>query len=252
VGSSSTVSTNDQISKAKDYAPLVVASKNGKVVRLRDVARVFDSVQTVRSAGFVNGKPCVILLVFRLSNANVIETVDRIKRELPSIRASIPAGERLEVSEDLTTTIRASVNDAERTLVLSIVLVVAVVFIFLRSPRAILIPGVAVSVSLIGTFVVMYLCGYTIDDLSLMALTISTGFVVDDAIVVMENITRLIEQQVPPAQAALKGAQEVGFTVLSMSLSLMAVFVPILFMGESWAVSFTSLPSHSTPRSASP
>ena len=225
------ITANDQISKAKDYAPLVVSSTNGKVVRLRDVARVFDSVQTVRSAGFVNGKPCVILLVFRLPNANVIDTVDRIKKELPSIRASIPAGDRLDVNADLTTTIRASVNDVERTLVLSIVLVVAVVFIFLRSPRALLIPAVAVTVSLIGTFAVMYLCGYTIDNLSLMALTISTGFVVDDAIVVMENVTRLIEQGMPPAQAALKGAQEVGFTVLSMSLSLMAVFVPILFMG---------------------
>jgi multidrug efflux pump len=225
------ITANDQISKAKDYAPLVVGSNNGRVVRLRDVARVFDSVQTIRSAGFVNGKPCVILLVFRLPNANVIDTVDRIKKELPSIRASIPAGDQLSINTDLTTTIRASVNDVERTLLLSVVLVVAVVFVFLRSPRAILIPGVAVAVSLIGTFAVMYLFGYTIDNLSLMALTISTGFVVDDAIVVMENITRFIEEGMPPMKAAFKGAQEVGFTVLSMSLSLMAVFVPILFMG---------------------
>ena len=225
------IKANDQISKAKDYAPLVIGSSKGKVIRLSDVANVYDSVQTLRSAGYVNGKASVILLVYRLPNANVIETSDRVKKELPSIRASIPAGDQLGIVNDLTTTIRASVNDVERTLVLSIVLVIAVVFVFLRSPRATLIPGVAVTVSLIGTFAVMYLCGYTLDNLSLMALTVSTGFVVDDAIVVMENITRLIELGVPPKQAALDGAKEVGFTVISMSLSLIAVFVPILFMG---------------------
>ena len=225
------IKANDQISKAKDYAPLVIGSSKGKVIRLSDVANVYDSVQTLRSAGYVNGKASVILLVYRLPNANVIETSDRVKKELPSIRASIPAGDQLGIVNDLTTTIRASVNDVERTLVLSIVLVIAVVFVFLRSPRATLIPGVAVTVSLIGTFAVMYLCGYTLDNLSLMALTVSTGFVVDDAIVVMENITRLIELGVPPMQAALDGAKEVGFTVISMSLSLIAVFVPILFMG---------------------
>ena len=225
------IKANDQISKAKDYAPLVIGSSKGKVVRLRDVANVYDSVQTLRSAGYVNGKASVILLVYRLPNANVIETADRVKKELPSIRASIPAGDTLGIVNDLTTTIRASVNDVERTLVLSIVLVIAVVFIFLRSPRSTLIPGVAVTVSLIGTFAMMYLCGYTLDNLSLMALTVSTGFVVDDAIVVMENITRLIELGVPPMRAALDGAKEVGFTVISMSLSLIAVFVPILFMG---------------------
>ena len=225
------IKANDQISKAKDYAPLVIASSKGKVVRLSDVATVYDSVQTLRSAGYVNGKASVILLVYRLPNANVIETSDRVKKELPSIRASIPAGDQLGVVNDLTTTIRASVNDVERTLVLSIVLVIAVVFVFLRSPRATLIPGVAVTVSLIGTFAAMYLCGYTLDNLSLMALTVSTGFVVDDAIVVMENITRLIETGVPPMRAALDGAKEVSFTVISMSLSLIAVFVPILFMG---------------------
>lgn len=225
------IKANDQISKAKDYAPLIIGSSKGKVVHLSDVAHVYDSVQTLRSAGYVNGKPSVILLVYRLPNANVIETADRVKKELPSIRASIPAGDQLGIVNDLTTTIRASVNDVERTLVLSIVLVIAVVFVFLRSPRATLIPGVAVAVSLVGTFAVMYLCGYTLDNLSLMALTVSTGFVVDDAIVVMENITRLIETGVPPMQAALDGAKEVGFTVISMSLSLIAVFVPILFMG---------------------
>ncbi len=225
------IRANDQISKAKDYIPVVVGVTNGKVVRLSDVAHVYDSVQTLRSAGFVNGQRCVILLVFRLPNANVIDTVDRIKAELPSVRASIPAGDHLFIMNDSTTTIRASVNDVERTLIISILLVVAVVFVFLRSPNATLIPGVAVTVSLVATFAVMYLLDYTLDNLSLMALTVSTGFVVDDAIVVMENITRLIELGVPPFRAALEGAQEVSFTVISMSLSLVAVFVPILFMG---------------------
>ena len=195
------------------------------------MANVYDSVQTLRSAGFVNQQPAIILLVFRLPGANVIQVVDRIKATLPSVRASIPAGDNLNVLIDLTTTIRASVHDVERTLIISIILVIAVVFAFLRSPRGTLIPGVAVTVSLIGTFGVMYLVGYSVDNLSLMALTISTGFVVDDAIVVMENITRLIELGMPVMEASLQGAQEVGFTVLSMSLSLIAVFVPILFMG---------------------
>jgi multidrug efflux pump len=226
------ITANDQISKAADYAPLIVGNNgHGGVVRMRDVANVYDSVQTLRAAGFVNQQPAIILLVFRLPGANVIATVDRLKATLPSVRASIPAGDNLSVVVDLTTTIRASVNDVERTLVISVILVIAVVFAFLRSPRGTLIPGVAVGVSLIGTFGVMYLVGYSLDNLSLMALTISTGFVVDDAIVVMENITRLIELGVPPMEASLQGAQEVGFTVLSMSLSLIAVFVPILFMG---------------------
>jgi multidrug efflux pump len=226
------ITANDQISKAADYAPLIVGNNgHGGVVRMRDVANVYDSVQTLRAAGFVNQQPAIILLVFRLPGANVIATVDRIKATLPSVRASIPAGDNLAVVTDLTTTIRASVNDVERTLVISVILVIAVVFAFLRSPRGTLIPGVAVAVSLIGTFGVMYQVGYSLDNLSLMALTISTGFVVDDAIVVMENITRLIELGVPPMEASLQGAQEVGFTVLSMSLSLIAVFVPILFMG---------------------
>ncbi len=226
------ITANDQISKAADYGPLIVGNNgHGGVVRMRDVANVYDSVQTLRAAGFVNQQPAIILLVFRLPGANVIATVDRIKATLPSVRASIPAGDDLAVVTDLTTTIRASVSDVERTLVISVILVIAVVFAFLRSPRGTLIPGVAVGVSLIGTFGVMYLVGYSLDNLSLMALTISTGFVVDDAIVVMENITRLIELGVPPMEASLQGAQEVGFTVLSMSLSLIAVFVPILFMG---------------------
>ena len=225
------IGANDQISKAKDYAPLVIGSANGKVLRLSDVAHVYDSTQTLRSAGFMNQQPAIVLLVFRLPGANVIDTVDRIKAVLPSVRASIPAADTLSVITDLTTTIRASVHDVERSLLISIILVVSVVFVFLRSVRATLIPGVAVTVSLIGTFAVMYLAHYSLDNLSLMALTVSTGFVVDDAIVVMENITRLIEQGMPPMQAAFQGAQEIGFTVLSMSLSLIAVFVPILFMG---------------------
>jgi multidrug efflux pump len=223
---------NDQISKAKDYAPLIVGSNgHGGFVRMRDVANVYDSLQTLRAAGFVNQQPAIILLVFRLPGANAIATVDRIKAVLPSVEASIPAGDHIHIVTDLTTTIRASVNDVERTLLISVILVIGVVFAFLRSPRGTLIPGAAVAVSLIGTFGIMYLVGYSLDNLSLMALTISTGFVVDDAIVVMENITRLIELGVPPMEASFQGAQEVGFTVLSMSLSLIAVFVPILFMG---------------------
>lgn len=225
------ITANDQISTAADFAPVIVGTSNGRVIHLRDVAHVYDSVQTLRSAGYVNGKPSVILLVFRLPNANVIDTVDRIKQQLPSIRAALPATDHLQLMLDTTTTIRSSVNDVELTLGLSVLLVIGVVFVFLRSPGATLIPGVAVAISLIGTFAVMYLAGFTLDNLSLMALTVSTGFVVDDAIVVMENITRLIEQGVPTFRAALRGTQEVAFTVIAMSLSLIAVFVPILFMG---------------------
>jgi multidrug efflux pump len=225
------ITANDQISKARDYAPLIVGSKDNSVVRLSDVATITDSVENLRSVAYVNGKESVSLLVYCSPGANVISTVDEIKRELPSIRASIPSNEQLLVTGDLTTTIRASVKDVEGTLVLSIVLVVFVVFLFLRNPRATLIPGAAVTISVIGTFAVMYLCGYTLDNLSLMALAISTGFVVDDAIVVMENVVRLMELGVPPMEAALKGSEETGPTVLSMSLSLIAVFIPILFMG---------------------
>src|SRR3984893_17669238 len=225
------ITSNDQISKARDYAPLVVGSRNNSVVALRDIATISDSVESVRSVAYVNGKESVSLLVYCSPGANVISTVDEIKRQLPSIRASIPSNEQLLVTGDLTTTIRASVKDVEGTLVLSIGLVVFVVFLFLRNARATLIPGVAVTVSVIGTFAVMYLCGYTLDNLSLMALAISTGFVVDDAIVVMENIVRLMEMGVPPMAAALRGSDETGPTVLSMSLSLIAAFIPIIFMG---------------------
>jgi multidrug efflux pump len=224
------ITANDQISKARDYAPLVVGSKDNSVVRLRDIATITDSVENVRSVAYVNGKESVSLLVYCSPGANVISTVDEIKRQLPSIRSSIPSNQQLLTTGDLTTTIRASVRDVERTLVLSIGLVIIVVFLFLRNARATLIPGVAVTVSVIGTFAAMYLCGYTLDNLSLMALAISTGFVVDDAIVVMENVVRLMEMGVPPMAAALRGSDETGPTVLSMSLSLIAAFIPILFM----------------------
>jgi multidrug efflux pump len=211
--------------------PLVVGYHNGAAVKLSDVANVQDSTENIRAAGFVNGKPSVLIIIFRQPGANIIDTVDRVRDAIPSLKASIPSAIDVRVVLDRTQTIRASVKDVERTLVISVCLVIFVVFVFLRNFRATLIPSVAVPVSLIGTFGVMYLCHYSIDNLSLMALTIATGFVVDDAIVVIENITRYIEQGVPPMQAALKGAREIGFTVLSISLSLVAVFIPILMMG---------------------
>jgi multidrug efflux pump len=222
---------NDQISHAEEYRPLIVGYNHGKAVRLADVADVEDATSNVRSAGYLDGKPATLLIVFRQPGANIIETVDRVKAEIPSIKASIPAGIEITTAIDRTTTIRASVNDVERTLLISIVLVVFVVFVFLRSGRATLIPSVAVPVSLIGTFAVMYLLDFSLDNLSLMALTISTGFVVDDAIVVMENISRHIEDGMSPMAATLQGAKEIGFTVFSISMSLIAVFIPILAMG---------------------
>ena len=221
---------NDQLMKAKDYRPLVVAYHNGAAVRLGDIADVQDSVENLRAVGYVNGKPSVLLIISRQPGANIIETVDRIKQALPSLKASIPSAMNLVVTLDRTTTIRSSVRDVERSLVISVVLVILVVFLFLRDWRATLIPSVVVPVSLIGTFGVMYLCRYSIDNLSLMALTISTGFVVDDAIVVIENVSRHLEMGLSPMQAAFKGAQEVGFTVFSISISLVAVFIPILLM----------------------
>ena len=222
---------NDQLLKAKDYQPLVVAYRNGAAVQLSDVASVQDGVANVRTAGYLNGKPSIPIIILRTPGANIIDTVDRIKAALPSLQASIPAGINCELVLDRTTTIRASVREIERTLLISIALVILVVFIFLRSPRATLIPAIVVPVSLIGTFGVMYLCGYSLDNLSLLALTISTGFVVDDAIVVIENVSRHLENGLTPMQAALRGSREVGFTVLSMSLSLVAVFLPLLLMG---------------------
>jgi multidrug efflux pump len=223
--------TNDQLLKAEFYRPLIVGYHNGAAIQLSDIADVEDSVQNIRTSGYVNGKPCVNLIISRQPGANIIGTVEAIKQALPSLKASIPAGIDLTTVIDRTTTIRASVHDVERTLAISISLVILVVFVFLRNVRATVIPSVAVPVSLIGTFAVMYLCRYSIDNLSLMALTISTGFVVDDAIVVIENITRYIEQGMTPMKAALRGAQEIGFTVLSISFSLIAVFIPILLMG---------------------
>ncbi|PWU10847.1 MAG: multidrug transporter subunit MdtC [Verrucomicrobia bacterium] len=228
--SSAELNANDQLLKAADYQPLIVGYRGGSAVKLEDVANVQDSVENVRAAGFVNGKPSVLCIIFRQPGANIIETVDRIQQALPALRASIPSAIDLRVVMDRTTTIRASVRDVEITLGIAISLVILVVFIFLRNVRATLIPSVAVPVSLVGTFGIMYLCGYSIDNLSLMALTISTGFVVDDAIVVIENVSRYLEQGMPPMEAALKGASEVGFTVLSISLSLIAVFIPLLLM----------------------
>lgn len=225
------IASNDQLLKAIDYMPLVVGYHDGAAVKLSDVADVQDSTENIRAAGFVNGQPSVLIIIFRQPGANIIDTVDRIRAAIPSLKASIPAAIDVNVVLDRTTTIRASVRDVERTLVISIALVILVVFLFLRNFRATFIPSVAVPVSLIGTFGVMYLCRYSIDNLSLMALTISTGFVVDDAIVVIENITRYLEQGMKPMQAALKGASEIGFTVLSISISLVAVFIPILMMG---------------------
>lgn len=223
--------TNDQASRAADYRDLVIAWRNGAAVRLHDVAYVEDSVEDVRNLGIANGEPAVLLILYREPNANVIDTVDRVRALIPTLQASIPADAQLSIATDSSTTIRASLFDTEATLGLAIVLVVFVVFCFLRDWRAALIPSVALLASILGTFGAMYLLGYTLDNLSLMALTIATGFVVDDAIVVLENIMRHIENGMPRRQAALDGAREVGFTVLSMSVSLVAVFLPILLMG---------------------
>jgi multidrug efflux pump len=222
---------NDQISTAEEYKPIVVGYHNGAAVRLSDVAQVTDGVSNIRSGGFLNGTPAVMMIIFRQPGANIIQTNENIRSALPFLKASIPQGIDSTIVLDRTTTIKASVKDVERSLIISVFLVILVVFIFLRNPRATLIPSVAVPVSLIGTFAVMYLLGYSLDNLSLMALTISTGFVVDDAIVVMENISRHLELGMKPFAAALKGAQEIGFTVFSISMSLIAVFIPILMMG---------------------
>ncbi len=222
---------NDQISHAVDYKPLVVGYSHGAAIRLSDVAQVTDSVQNVRAAGYLNSKRAIPVIIFRQPGANIIQTVDRIRAQLPSIGASIPKGIDTSIILDRTITIRAAVSDVERTLLISIGLVIVVVFVFLRNGRATLIPGVAVPVSLVGTFAVMYLLGYSLDNLSLMAMTISTGFVVDDAIVVMENISRHLENGMKPFAAALKGAEEIGFTVFTISISLIAVFIPLLLMG---------------------
>lgn len=223
--------TNGQISKAVQYRPLIVGYHNGAAVRLEDVADVEDATENVRAAGYLNGVQSVTIIITRQPGANIIETNQRIRDALPGLEASIPQGINATIVLDRTTTILASVNNVEFTLAFSIVLVIGVVFVFLRNGRATLIPAVAVPVSLIGTFAVMYLLGYSIDNLSLMALTIATGFVVDDAIVVMENISRFLEMGYTPRQAAIKGASEIGYTVFTISISLIAVFIPILLMG---------------------
>src|SRR5450631_3397944 len=222
---------NDQAKTAAEYLSLIVSYRNGAPVMLTDVAEVVDSVQDLRNAGMANGKPSVLVIINRQPNANIIETVDRVMELLPSLRASIPSTITLTPAMERTATIRASLRDVGRSLVIAISLVILVVFAFLRDGRATLIPSVAVPVSLVGTFGVMYLCGFSINNFTLMALTIATGFVVDDAIVVLENTSRHIEKGMAPFEAALLGAKEVGFTVLSMSLSLIAVFIPILLMG---------------------
>ncbi|WP_423731520.1 multidrug efflux RND transporter permease subunit MdtC [Hafnia paralvei] len=224
------VQANDEIKTAQDYQPLIIHYNNGSAVRLSDVANVKDSVENVRNAGMTNAKPAILIMIRRSADANIIETVDRIREQIPEFRALIPASIDLQVAQDRSPTIRASLDEVESSLAIAVGLVIMVVFLFLRSGRATLIPAVAVPVSLIGTFAAMYLCDFSLNNLSLMALTIATGFVVDDAIVVLENISRHVEAGMKPKKAALIGAREVGFTVLSMSLSLVAVFIPLLLM----------------------
>ena len=225
------IRVNDQLQQAEDYLPLIVSYREGRAVRLSDIATVEHSVEDVRTTGLANGIPAVLIVIYRQPGANIIETADRIRALLPQLEASIAGSMSLAVVVDRTPVIRASLHDVERTLAISVLLVILVVFFFIRDVRATLIPSVVIPVSLISTFAVMYLIGYSLDNLSLMALTIATGFVVDDAIVVLENISRYREQGMAPLEAAVRGAREITFTVLSMTLSLVAVFVPILFMG---------------------
>ncbi|KHN92904.1 multidrug transporter subunit MdtC [Pectobacterium actinidiae] len=224
------IQTNDALKTADAYAPLIIHYNNGAAVRLSDVATVEDSVQNARNAGMANAKPAILVMIRRAPDANIITTVDNIRAAMPELRASLPAEIQLDVAQDRSPTIRASLAEVEQSLVIAVALVILVVFLFLRSARATAIPALAVPVSLIGTFAAMYLCGFSLNNLSLMALTIATGFVVDDAIVVLENISRHIEAGMKPLQASLQGVREVGFTVLSMSLSLVAVFIPLLLM----------------------
>ena len=225
------IGANDQATVAADYAPIILRYRNGSAVRLQDVGNVVDSVQDVRNYGVANGKPSILLILNKAPGANIIESVDKVRALLPQLRATIPSTIKLEVVMDRTPTIRASLREMERAMGISVGLVILVVMLFLRKVRVALIPAVAVPVSLCGTFVVMYLLGYSLDNLSLMALTVATGFVVDDAIVVLENITRHMERGKTALQASLLGAREIGFTVVSISLSLIAVFIPVLLMG---------------------
>ena len=228
---SAVVTMNDQLMTAREYAPIIIGYQNNSPVRLSDVGELYNSIEDVRNAGLFNGKPAVLLVIFKQPGVNVIETVDRVIAALPQLQASIPAGIETTISVDKTQTIRVSLFDVEMTLIIAMLLVILVTYCFLGSIRATLIPGIAVPLSLLGTFGVMKLLGYSLDNLSFMALIISTGFVVDDAVVVLENVSRHLEEGVPPFQAALRGAKEVSFTVISMSLSLIAVFIPILLMG---------------------
>src|SRR5207237_2514801 len=224
------ITSNDQLLKASEYAPVIIAYRSGRPVRLSDVAQVDDSVENVRSTGLANGKPSVLLVIFRQPGANIIDTVDGVRGLLPELAAAIPGAITMSVVMDQTQTIRASLHDVELTLVISVLLVTLVVFAFLRSIRATLIPAVAVPVSLVGTFGVVYVLGASLDNLSLMALTIATGFVVDDAIVVLENTVRHLEEGLSPMQAALKSAGEIGFTIISFTISLISVFIPLFLM----------------------
>src|SRR5258705_6257323 len=221
----------DQLLQSEQYTPLIIAYRNGAPVRLSDIARVTEGIEDIRNSGYANGKPAVVMSISRQRGAKIIKTVDNIKAILPELRASIPPAATLDITSDRTITIRASVHDIEFTLMLTVALVVMVIFMFLRNAWATVIPSISVPLSIVGTFGVMYLLHYSIDNLSLMALAICTGFVVDDAIVVIENITRYLEAGDCPMQAALKGSREIGFSVLSMSVSLIAVFIPILLMG---------------------
>jgi len=225
-----TIATNDQVYKAAGFRPLILAYRNDSPIRLDDVADVSDGVENALLAGWADREPAIILNVWRQPGANVIATADRVKALLPTLHASLPRSITVRTLSDRTETVRASVHDVQETLVITVVLVVAVIFIFLGSVRATLIPGVAVPLSLVATFGVMYLCGYSLDNLSLMALTISTGFVVDDAIVMVENISRHVEEGMAPLPAALEGARQIGFTIVSLTVSLVAVLIPLLFM----------------------
>ena len=226
-----TLAANDQLSKASDYADVIVAYRNGAAVRIKDVGEAIEGPENLYTGAWDNGKRAVLLVVFKQPGANVIDTVDRVKAALPRLRAVIPPAISVDILSDRTETIRASVDDVEFTLALTIGLVVLVILLFLRNLRVTLIPGLVVPLSLLGALAVMYFCGFSLDNISLMALTISVGFVVDDAIVVVENIYRHIEDGMPPREAALKGSREIGFTVLSISVSLVAVFIPLLLMG---------------------
>ncbi len=244
---SSIIGANDPLLSSKDYRPLIAAYRNGAPVRLSDIADVTDDAENVKEAAWMNDTPAVIVNIQRQPGSNVIEVVDRIKKLLPQLQSSLPSTVQVSILTDRTTTIRASVKDVEFELMLAIALVVMVIFLFLRTLSATVIPAVAVPVSLVGTFGIMHLLGFSLNNLSLMALTIATGFVVDDAIVMIENITRYLKQGDSPLQAALKGSEQIAFTILSLTVSLVAVLIPLLFMGMLWDGCFGNslLPSES-------